>query len=244
MFPAGPAQKAKLNEEQPPDSPIGERLLTQAFKKERVELIRLLVVGTLWVAVLQGGTFASAQTTCSVTHTGSKVAKGTSGGNSLTGLIEQRLSLMTDVARAKWNNGSAIEDPVREQQLLTDVGSKAQPLGLPAEWAQHFFRLQIEAAKEVQYCLFAQWTAARQKPFPEVQDLRTTIRPELDRLTVELLQELARQWPQLSTRGLPEQNALRSAQSTNEIATHLAFLPLSDGSVQSYRHVHAAETPQ
>jgi chorismate mutase len=209
-----------------------------------MELIRLLVLGTLLVAVLQGGTVASAQTTCSVTHTESKSNEVSSGGNSLAGLIGQRLSLMTGVAKAKWNNGSAIEDPVREQQLLTDVGVKAQSLGVPAEWAQHFFRLQIEAAKEVQYCLFAQWTAAGQKPFPEVQDLRTAIRPELDRLTVELLQELARQWPQLSTRGLPEQNALRPARSTNEIATRLALLPLSDGSVQSYRHVHAAGTPQ
>jgi chorismate mutase len=208
-----------------------------------MELIRLLAVGTLLI-VLHGGAFVSAQMTCSVTHTESKGLKGNSGRNLLAGLIEERLSLMTGVARAKWNNGSAIEDPVREQQLLTDVGVKAQALGLSAEWAQHFFRLQIEAAKEVQYCLFAQWTAAGQKPFPEVQDLRTAIRPQLDRLTVQLLQELARQWPELSRTGLPEQHLSRSAQSTNEIATSLAWLPLSDGSLQSYRHVHAVGSRQ
>jgi chorismate mutase len=208
-----------------------------------MELIRLLVIGTLLIAV-HGGTCASAQMTCSVSHRESKGAEGNSGGNLLTGLIEERLSLMTDVARAKWNNGSAIEDPVREQQLLTDVGVKAQPLGLSAEWAQHFFRLQIEAAKEVQYCLFAQWTAAGQKPFPEVQDLRTAIRPQLDRLTVQLLQELARQWPELVRPGSPEQNAVLSAQSTDGIATRLALLPLSDGSLQSYRHVQAVGSRQ
>lgn len=208
-----------------------------------MELIRLLAIGALLI-VLHGGTCASAQMTCSVAHTESKGLEGNSGRNLLTGLIEERLSLMTGVARAKWNNGSAIEDPVREQQLLTDVGVKAQALGLSAEWAQHFFRLQIEAAKEVQYCLFAQWTAAAQKPFPEVQDLRTAIRPQLDRLTVQLLQELARQWPELSRTGLPEQHHLRSAQSTNEIATSLAWLPLSDGSLQSYRHVQAVGSRQ
>ena len=199
-----------------------------------MDLLRLLGVGTLLVAIY-GAPFASSQMTCSVTHAESKGQEG----NSLTGLIGERLSLMTGVARAKWNNGSAIEDPVREQQLLNDVGSKAQALGLSAEWAQHFFRLQIEAAKEVQYCLFAQWTAAGQKPFQEVQDLRTTIRPELDRLTVQILQELARQWPVLSKAGLPQQRTLRPAQSGNEVATRLALLPLSDGSLQSYRHVQS-----
>jgi chorismate mutase-like protein len=187
-------------------------------------LIRLLAVVTLLI-VLHGGTFASAQMTCSV-------APVESGGSLLTRLIEERLSLMTGVAKAKWNNGSAIEDPVREQQLLSDVGVKAQALGISPEWAQHFFRLQIEAAKEVQYCLFAQWAAAGQKPFPQVQDLRTAIRPELDRLTVQLLQELAKQWPEL-------ERPLRSAQATNTMATRRALLPLSDGSVESYRHVQA-----
>jgi chorismate mutase len=160
----------------------------------------------------------------------------------LGGLIDQRLSLMTDVARAKWNSGSAIEDPIREQQLLADVEVKARMVGISAEWAQHFFRFQIEAAKEVQYCLFAHWTAERQGPFPEVQDLRTGIRPKLDRLTDELLQELARQWPELRRRGLPEQNGLLSEQSTNSTATRLALLPLSDGSLQSYGHVQAVKS--
>ena len=189
-------------------------------------LIRSLAVSILLIAASYGGPCASAQMTCSVTHQ----AKG-SGGSSLNSLIEDRLSVMTDVARSKWNNGSAIEDPVREQQLLADVGAKAQALGISVEWVQHFFRFQIEAAKEVQYCFFAQWTAAGQKPFPAVQDLRSVIRPRLDQLTVQILQELATEWPELLKRGSAEQNALLSAQSTNEIAKRLALLPLSDGSL-------------
>ncbi|HEX4489505.1 MAG TPA: gamma subclass chorismate mutase AroQ [Terriglobales bacterium] len=191
-----------------------------------MELIRSLAVSILLIAALHDGPCASAQMTCSVTHE----AKG-SGGNLLSSLIEDRLSVMTDVARSKWNNGSAIEDPVREQQLLADVGAKAQALGISAEWVQHFFRFQIEAAKEIQYCLFAQWTAAGQKPFTAVQDLRSVIRPRLDQLTVQILQEVATEWPELLKQGSPEQNALLSAQSTNEIAKRLALLPLSDGSL-------------
>jgi chorismate mutase len=208
--------------------------------EERVALIRLLAAGALLISVLQGGAVASAQMTCSVSHAEVAGPEGDSTGKLLIGLIEQRLGLMTEVARAKWNSGSAIEDPVREQQLLADVGARAQSLGIPPEWAQHFFRLQIEAAKEVQYCLFAQWEAAGQKPFLQTQDLRTEIRPELDRLTVQLLQELARQWPELSKAGLREHSALRSAQPLNPIAAQLALLPLSDGSLQAYRHILAA----
>jgi chorismate mutase-like protein len=203
--------------------------------EERMELVRSLAIGTLLIAFLHGGPCVSAQMTCSVTREEVKAP----GGNLLRGLIEERLSVMTDVARSKWNNGSVIEDPIREQQLLAEVGVKAQTLGISAEWAQHFFRFQIEAAKEIQYCLYAQWTAAGQKPFPAVQDLRTAIRPRLDQLTVQILQELATQWPELLKRGSPEQNGLLSAQSTNEIARRLALLPLSDGSLQSYRHVQA-----
>jgi chorismate mutase len=212
-----------------------------------IEVIKLLAGSVLSIAVLHNGPIALAQMTCAVAHPGTKglqdnnqnsVTRRPPGGNILSGLIEQRLSLMTDVARAKWNGGSAIEDPTREQQLLADVAVKAQTAGISAAWAQHFFRIQIEAAKEVQYCLFAQWTAERQGPFPQVQDLKTGIRPKLDLLTAELLQELARQWPQLSKRGSPEENESLYQQSGNWTASRVAWLPLIDGSLQSYGHVH------
>ena len=160
----------------------------------------------------------------------------------LDSLIDQRLRLMIAVARAKWNSGSAIEDPTREQQLLVEGGRKAQTLSISEGWAQHFFRFQIEAAKEVQYCLFARWTTAHQEPFPEVQDLRTEIRPKLDRLTDDLLQELARQWPRLKKRGLQKQNGQPFEQSGYLNAIRLARLPLSDGSLQDYGSAQAVKT--
>jgi chorismate mutase len=159
-----------------------------------------------------------------------------SGANILRDLVEQRLSLMTEVAKAKWNSGSAIEDPTREQQLLADVAAKAQAAGISADWAQHFFRFQIEAAKQVQYCLFAQWTTERQGSFPQVADLRTEIRPKLDLLTGELLQELAKQWPELSKRAFLEQKDSQSQRSADWTAQRLAWLPLTDGSLQSLQH--------
>jgi chorismate mutase len=205
--------------------------------------MKFLAFGILSIAVPYYTVNASAQRTCAPAHPRSNglqacyqhtAAREIPGATILRNLIDQRLSLMTEVAKAKWNSGSAIEDPTREQQLLADVAAKAPAIGISADWAQHFFRLQIEAAKQVQYCLFAEWTADRQEPFPQIQDLRTEIRPKLDLLTTELLQELARQWPELSQHGSPEQKDSQAADST---ARRLAWLPLTDGSLRSLLHV-------
>jgi chorismate mutase-like protein len=215
-------------------------------KKIRVEVTKLLLVGIFSIAVLHSTAHAAAKITCSPTHSEANILRAGNrhtasphppGASVLKKLIEQRLNLMSEVAKAKWNTGSAIEDPTREQQLLADVAVKASTAGISAEWAQHFFRFQIEAAKQVQYRLFAQWTAERRGPFPQVEDLRTDIRPKLDLLTAELLKELARQWPVLTQRGLPEQKDSSSQPSANYTARRLAWLPFTDGSLQSLRHV-------
>jgi cyclohexadienyl dehydratase len=202
--------------------------------------MKFLAIAILSIAVPYCTAEASAQITCSPAQAASNNLPAgnqptTPGARLLRDLVDQRLSLMTEVAKAKWNSGSAIEDPTREQQLLADVAAKSPALGISANWAQHFFRLQIEAAKQVQYCLFAQWTAERQQPFPQVEDLKTEIRPKLDLLTTELLQELAKQWPELTQHSSPEHKDSRPADST---ARDLAWLPLTDGSLRSLQHAH------
>src|SRR5580698_1014820 len=123
-------------------------------------MAKLLARGILVMTTLHGGPVAFGQMLCSVALPTSRQQPGNNlssvtrrfpGGNVLHDLVAERLSLMTDVAKTKWNSGSEIEDPIREQQLLSDVGVKAKTLGVPTEWAQHFFRFQIEAAKQVQY---------------------------------------------------------------------------------------------
>ncbi len=214
-------------------------------------MAKLLAIGILVISMLHGGSSASGQMMCSVALPTSKQQPGRNlsfatrlfpGGSVLHDLVVERLSLMTDVAKTKWNSGSEIEDPVREQQLLSDVGVKAQKIGVPTEWAQHFFRFQIEAAKQVQYCLFAQWTIQHQGSFSEVQDLRTVIRPKLDQLTAELLQELAKQWPALSKLGQSQATKFMYEQSSGGIAVRLAVLPLVDGSILSSDHGSAVKS--
>jgi chorismate mutase-like protein len=106
-------------------------------------------------------------------------------------LIDERLALMPEVARYKWNSSAAIEDLPREQALLESVRGQALQRGLNADTVTAFFAAQIEASKVVQRELFSTWQAAGQGKFAQVVDLGTQIRPRLDQLNPSLLDALA-----------------------------------------------------
>lgn len=149
----------------------------------------------------------------------------------LRNLLAERLALMPDVARHKWNTRSPIEDLARERQIIAGLQRDAEAVGIPAPWAERFFRAQIEAAKVIQRDLFARWVASGQGKFTDVPDLATVIRPRLDALTLQLLRALAATWPALSD---PAQQArltaalqqLRTAPGANNAAVEMALAPL------------------
>ncbi|MEI6463871.1 MAG: gamma subclass chorismate mutase AroQ [Verrucomicrobiota bacterium] len=149
----------------------------------------------------------------------------------LRSLLAERLALMPDVARHKWNTRSPIEDLARERQIIAGLQRDAEAVGIPAPWAERFFRAQIEAAKVIQRDLFARWEASGQGKFTDVPDLATVIRPRLDALTLQLLRALAATWPALSD---PAQQArltaalqqLRTAPGANNAAVEMALAPL------------------
>ncbi|HMA11144.1 MAG TPA: gamma subclass chorismate mutase AroQ [Steroidobacteraceae bacterium] len=109
----------------------------------------------------------------------------------LAALIDERLALVTEVARYKWNTGAAVEDPPREQALLESLREKAVALGVPRQRVDAFFLAQIEAAKQLQHELFARWKRERREKFPGIAELATSIRPDIDRVTNQMLQTLA-----------------------------------------------------
>jgi chorismate mutase-like protein len=115
----------------------------------------------------------------------------------LVGLMRQRLDLIVEVARSKWNTGSSVEDLAREQSLADDVAALAPRYGLSPQLAVKFFRAQIEAAKLVESALIARWTLAHAGVFAEAADQRAVIRPKIDRLTTQLLAALAAVAPAL-----------------------------------------------
>ena len=109
----------------------------------------------------------------------------------LVNLIGRRMELMESVARWKWQQGRAIEDPDREAALLQSLSAKAKERDLDPDFVQAFFETQIAAAKGVQQFWFEKWNRYEPPADEPVPDLLTEIRPQLSALSEELLQVLA-----------------------------------------------------
>jgi chorismate mutase len=108
----------------------------------------------------------------------------------LVDISAQRALIANDVAAFKFNTGGSIEDPAREQQLLDTVADMSAQLGVDPVVAQAIFRDEIDGNKTVQYGLFDQWTAHPEQTPTEWPDLTTVIRPELDKITTELMDQI------------------------------------------------------
>jgi chorismate mutase len=109
----------------------------------------------------------------------------------LIALVSQRLALAEPVARWKWARHEPITDAPREEALLKQVEQKANAAQVDPEFARQFFRDQIDASKDVQNVLFANWRALRAAPEESPPDLARDTRPKLDRLTQSLMSALA-----------------------------------------------------
>ncbi|WP_349306715.1 gamma subclass chorismate mutase AroQ [Chitinivorax sp. B] len=107
-------------------------------------------------------------------------------------LMNERLKLMPDVARYKWNDQSPVEDLPREKIILDGLVKQAAEAKVAPELATTFFRAQIEAAKVIQRKLIDDWRQSQPGRFEDIPDLKTEIRPRLDDLTAKLIQALAR----------------------------------------------------
>jgi chorismate mutase len=138
---------------------------------------------------------------CGCATTTSFTAADTATVDRLLGLIKERLDVAPAVARTKWNTRAAIEDPLREKQIIDGVAKRAPEYGLDPQVAASVFRGQIEASKVVQNALHAEWLARKQPPFAKVADLGKDIRPVLDRLTPAMMRALAGALPVLQQPG-------------------------------------------
>jgi chorismate mutase len=109
----------------------------------------------------------------------------------LTSLALQRILLGDKVAEAKFGTGQPIEDPRREQQVLETVERLATTAGADPFLSVRFFQDQLEANKIVQRGLHDLWTT-----YPELcpsgprPDLAREVRPRLDQITAEIIEQL------------------------------------------------------
>ncbi len=127
----------------------------------------------------------------------------------LLSVLSERLMLADKVAQAKWNSGSPIEDLLREEQVLQRFTDDASAFGADTGLARRVMLAQIEASKVRQRELFRQWGARRLPPFANPPNLTTEIRPQLDQLSVRLLESLRDTEPTLHT--YPELLAWRAS---------------------------------
>ena len=104
-------------------------------------------------------------------------------------LMQQRLTLMHDVARWKWNAGQPITDPQRERELLQSVVERGRGKGLDPDLVRAFFAAQMEAARLVQQADFERWKAKWQEPFADKS--LAVLRQRIDQLNSELIDALA-----------------------------------------------------
>jgi len=105
-------------------------------------------------------------------------------------LMRQRLALMHEVARWKWNTGKPITDAQRERELLHSVVERGRGKGLDADLVRFFFAAQLEAARLVQQADFDRWKANKQEPFADTKSL-VVLRQRIDQLNTELINVLA-----------------------------------------------------
>jgi chorismate mutase len=114
-------------------------------------------------------------------------------GGQLQSLVEtsaSRLVIAKQVALAKWDDGTAVEDAPREAKVITGAVKDGESVGLEPASVANFFRAQIEANKLVQYSLLADWRRSGKAPAHTPINLVATIRPQLDQVQKTLIGEL------------------------------------------------------
>ena len=94
--------------------------------------------------------------------------------------IDERLTLMRDVAAAKWLSGAPVPDAAREAVVLQQVAARARSLGLDPVTTQAFFAAQIRLARVVQQRWHDAWKqGGRCAPCDEPADLQA-VRERID----------------------------------------------------------------
>jgi len=146
-------------------------------------------------------------------HAGGQVAASarfsgdTSRVDRVLELADQRLSLMPSVAAWKWQHHARVSDPPREQAVILGAAQVAAPLGLARPPIERFFALQVRLARDEESKLHDRWRK-RGYDFPgRVADLGKDLRPQLDRLTRDLLRALYLSAPALAQPGFADRYA-------------------------------------
>ena len=154
-------------------------------------------------------------------------------GDDVSGLrsaVADRLALIPDVARHKWNTAAAIADPAREQRLIEAAIFKGRQIGLPDHVTRAAIEAQIIASKKLQEQLVLSWRDRGQGSFDSVPNFIEETRPKIEEATDRLIRELAIASRVLKT--CPGAVALRQPPSVG-LASDLVWATAVEGLIQS-----------
>ncbi|WP_280245374.1 chorismate mutase [Nocardia abscessus] len=121
----------------------------------------------------------------------------------LVALVVERLDTADAVAAAKWAAAGehgiepAIDDPAREAEVYDAMARLGNGRDLPENWVRQVFLGQIEAHKTVQRGLMLRWRFDLAAAPPAPAGL-ASVRPVIDRVNVEILDQLATRRAELS----------------------------------------------
>jgi cyclohexadienyl dehydratase len=105
-------------------------------------------------------------------------------------LADLRLSLMPAVAAWKWQHQAPVSDPPRERAVVLAAGKLASSFGLAPAPVEQLFALQVRLARAEESRLTSRWLRSGYDFSGPVPDLHEELRPQLDRITRELLEAL------------------------------------------------------
>ena len=135
----------------------------------------------------------------------------------LLALMKKRLDLSIDVAHYKYVNKLPIADGKREDRQLAKLLQAADDEGMDAKETRAFFMAQFAASRKLQLDLHDRWSQDENTlPATEVPDLRKTLRPQIDDISMDLVDALAKAQPMLQderTQELLRRRALQVLES-------------------------------
>lgn len=102
-------------------------------------------------------------------------------------LMNDRIALMHDVARWKYNNHVPVADLEREKAILVRVAEQKLPANLNSAFVVTFFQAQMDVAKAVQTKVIQNWEEEKREPFVNVPDLKTEVRLQISELSQQIL---------------------------------------------------------
>lgn len=106
-------------------------------------------------------------------------------------LIVERINTGDTVAAAKWISKQPVTDAAREAAVITAATDLAEQTGADVSYVTTVFTDQITANKQVQQQWLDEWAAGTGTTPTVAPDLATQVRPELDRITAQLVPALA-----------------------------------------------------